>query len=1004
MYVRAFSLFLIFTVFSFRLLADEPITEYESNVLVISSYSPLRENGSKVITSLTNELRTKTKVNIFVEYMGTEVAPVFDVWTDWMQQLFRAYKTRPDIVVLLGAEAWSTYKATCIPEWHPIPVVLGYAQKEFIDFKNLQALQAGDSRQTVPLSDTFGDFNITGYYYENYLEENLRLIKKLQPHVRYVSFLYDNRYSLDYLQNYLLSVFAKIDSLDLHYMSGDKLETTQLLDSISKMDNKYALFSGGWDTDVKRYPHAYSMLQNGLSRYTFKFLFQLQDQDFSNRNSLGGYFVSGKELGIDIGALTYDVLTKGLKNSPSFQVTPSKPKYHINYPTLEYAGIDKKLLPQNDVVFYNTKPSLFEERLLETALAIVLMVIMLTLFTIVLLNRKRKEKYYKTLNSRMMKLLESMPDMAVIYDSEQKITDIINPQKNVLLGFTSKELIGVYMKDVGLKNPAFYESAKLITKYVIQTSKTKETLVFGYQVTEQRKTYYAHARTVPFGKGGVICFVHDVTSHILVEKEILKLKTFLQSIVDNLPVGLLVKDASNDFRYIFYNNKMAEFYGDKPEYMLGKNDFEVNDPMAEKFRMEDEAVSKCDTPLTFDRIYYDDKGEPCRWGITNKTRLLNNDGSCYIISVVLDTTEIRKKEIELEENKFKLELAFEVAQIILWEYHVHTQTFTSPNPAVIENKGITLQEYMSYMNSEDALLLETNMNNIANGKTKIMNQQARVTFPHVEQKWFEIHAVVYEQDYEGRVTRIIGLRRDITNLKMTDELIELRNKAEESNRLKSAFLANMSHEIRTPLNAIVGFSNLIVQAENPEESAEFCKIIETNNELLLQLVNDILDLSKIEAGQLDFVYSDVNISEIFTTLEQMFRQRMKEGVTLYCELPQQPYIIHSEKNRLTQVITNFLTNACKFTKQGYIRMGYKEITKGTLRFYVEDTGKGIEPQNIPYVFNRFSKFDSFVQGSGLGLSICQSILQKLNGEIGLESTLKKGTTFWFTLPLDLDDE
>lgn len=1003
MYIRVFALFLILIGLSFKILANKPIAGHESNVLVISSYSPLKENGNKVIASLTNELQTKTKAKIFVEYMDTEATPVFNTWTDWMQQLFKAYKMQPDIVVLLGAEAWSTYKVSCIPEWRQIPVVIGYVQKEFIDFEHLEAVKASDSTQTTLLSDFFEDFNVTGYYYKNYLEENLRLVKRLQPHVRYVSFLHDNRYSLDYFQNYLLSVFAKIDSLDLHYMSGDKLETAQLLDSISKMDNKYALFSGGWDTDVKGYPHAYSMLHNELSRFTSKFLFQLQDRDFSNMNFLGGYFVSGRELGTDIGALTYDVLTKGLKNAPPFQLTPSRPKYHLNAPTLEYAGIDKKLLPENDVVFYNTKSSIFEERPLETSLTIILIVIMLTLFTVILLSRKRKEDYYKTANRRMMKLIESMPDMAVLYDSEQKITDIINPLDNVLLGFNVKELIGVNIKDLGSKNPAFSEAAKRIAKHVIQTAKTKETLVFDYQVDELQKTFYSHARTVPFGKNGVICFVHDVTSHILAEKEIRKLKTFLQSIVDNLPVGLLVKDASNDFKYIFYNNKMSEFYGDKPQDMLGKNDFEVNDPLANKFRIEDKAVSQSDIPLTFERVYYDKEGEPYRWGITNKTRLLNNDGSCYIISVILDTTEIRKKEIELEESKFKLELAFDVAQIALWEYHVHTQTFTSPNPNVFESKGITLQEYMSYMNLEDALLLETNMNNIANGNIKITDQQARVTFPETEQRWFEIHSVAYEHDNEGHVIRIIGLRRDITSLKMTDELIELRNKAEESNRLKSAFLANMSHEIRTPLNAIVGFSNLIIQSEDPEESAEFCKIIETNNELLLQLVNDILDLSKIEAGQLDFVYSDVNISDIFTTLEQMFRQRMKEGVALSCELPQHPYVIHSEKNRLTQVITNFLTNACKFTKRGYIRMGYEEMPEGTLRFYVEDTGKGIEPQNIPYVFNRFSKFDSFAQGSGLGLSICQSIIQKLGGKIGLESTLKKGTTFWFTLPIDTDD-
>ena len=203
---------------------------------------------------------------------------------------------------------------------------------------------------------------------------------------------------------------------------------------------------------------------------------------------------------------------------------------------------------------------------------------------------------------------------------------------------------------------------------------------------------------------------------------------------------------------------------------------------------------------------------------------------------------------------------------------------------------------------------------------------------------------------------------------MTHELIVLRDRAEEANRLKTAFLANMSHEIRTPLNAIVGFSNLIAQTRNPEEIAEFCKIIETNNELLLQLINDILDLSKIEAGQLEFVYSDIDMNELFRNLEQIYLFRLKGTVQLICNLPERTFVTHSERNRLTQVVSNFLSNACKFTTEGSITMGY-ECSDGLIRCFVTDTGKGIAPENLPHVFERFAKFDAFIQGTGLGLSI-----------------------------------
>ena len=236
--------------------------------------------------------------------------------------------------------------------------------------------------------------------------------------------------------------------------------------------------------------------------------------------------------------------------------------------------------------------------------------------------------------------------------------------------------------------------------------------------------------------------------------------------------------------------------------------------------------------------------------------------------------------------------------------------------------------------------------------------------------------------------------------KQKEDEIELRkakDKAEESDRLKSAFLANMSHEIRTPLNAIVGFSNLLTTAENEEERDEYINIISSNNELLLQLINDILDVAKIEAGTLEFIDSEIDINALLSDIEQSSRLKAPEGVQVSF-VEKLPYcIIMSDKNRLAQVITNFINNAIKFTKEGSIRFGY-EHKDDKLLFYVKDTGCGIEPEKKDLVFNRFVKLNSFAQGTGLGLAICQMIIKKLGGEIGVESELGTGSTFWFTLP------
>ena len=1120
------------TIFSLTLLLyplhvwGEVVKEESGGILLISSYSPIKEDGSHVIASFISTMRSKSDIRIQVEYIDRESTPTFEFSSNWMEQLFSAYKVKPKVVVLLGGEAWSAYRASCDSTWLDIPVVLGCLRKGFIDFENLEQFKTESKGELKAMEESFGDFRVTGYYFKDYIEENIRLIKTLQPHVRHVAFYFDNRYGLGFYENYLKTIFGKVDSLDVCYLSGSKLATTQLLDSIAKMNNTYAVVSAGWYTDAAKYPHAYSMLHNELSRYNQKSIFQIADQGKYNMNFIGGYYIEGEELGKDLSSLTHDVLTKGFENSPSFRQTPSQPHYYFNYPILLKAGIDLSLLPE-DSILYNKKPSIWEEHPVEVLIFMLFVFLMLLSFVLVLFARKKKEDTYRTANDRMMKLLGTMPDMAIIYDANLTITDIVNPQEQVLHGTKWKDLIGVNVKDIRLVHQLSRMAADELVEKVTDTQRTGVVHTFTYKYLIQDKTYYIKAWTVPFGKGFVICFAHDVTEYVVAENEILRLKTFLQSIMDNLPVGLFIKDAMNNFRYLFYNNKVSEFYGENIGSVLGKNDFEVHDSCAEQYLAEDLKILESDEPVTFERVFTDpETGQPLRWGVTTKTRMIDREGHKYVIAIVVDTTDIRRNELELEnirrelsvaldagsmsawcydikkqmfyslyrntladdgltyeeallmahpddrskyevfmeslasakcakmqevfrffrngefgwyetyaiglksdvtgqitqiigteknisgemqqereleENKLKLEFTLDAAQIISWEYYVETRSFISPHSTVYDEPIIPLDAYLSMIHPEDVEALCKGLEDLASGQTDVMDVQIRINTPRIGERWFEMHSVAYGRDENGRASRLIGLRRDITDLKMTNELIRLRDKAEEANRLKSAFLANMSHEIRTPLNAIVGFSNLIAQTDEPDEIGDYVKIIETNNELLLQLVNDILDLSKIEAGQLDFNYTNVNLDEIFQNLYQVFQSRLKDGVRLICQLPDESYTIHSEKNRLMQVLSNFLSNACKYTFTGSITMGYEKDGE-KLRFYVMDTGKGIVAENIPHVFERFAKFDSFVQGTGLGLSICESIIESLEGEIGVASEEGKGSTFWFTLPCHPKEE
>ena len=222
------------------------------------------------------------------------------------------------------------------------------------------------------------------------------------------------------------------------------------------------------------------------------------------------------------------------------------------------------------------------------------------------------------------------------------------------------------------------------------------------------------------------------------------------------------------------------------------------------------------------------------------------------------------------------------------------------------------------------------------------------------------------------------------------ELYRNREKTEEANRLKSAFLANMSHEIRTPLNAIVGFSTLLIETDNKEERKEYLQIVEKNNVLLLQLISDILDLSKIESGIIEMIEEDVDMNQLCSDIINVLKVKTKPGVKLLFTPGAQHLCIRSDKKRITQVITNFINNAIKFTNKGKITLGY-EIMEKKFKCYVSDTGSGITEKQQKQIFERFVKLNSFIPGTGLGLSICQSIVKQFDGDIGVKSEVGKGS-------------
>ena len=378
----------------------------------------------------------------------------------------------------------------------------------------------------------------------------------------------------------------------------------------------------------------------------------------------------------------------------------------------------------------------------------------------------------------------------------------------------------------------------------------------------------------------------------------------------------------------------------------------------------------------------------------------------------IDITDKVNSEQYMKESAKKLEMILDLANIMPWRWNLTERKFLYESRPILRHltgKSISVRtksmgeiDFFSKIHSDDKERMKRLCYNLYHAKIDQVRDEFRIitNLRGVHRiDWLEINASVGQYDAKGMPTLIIGSLLFITERKNQEEaLIAAREAAMESDRLKSAFLANMSHEIRTPLNAIVGFSSLLATTDDEAERKEFIKIIEINNEHLLTLINDILDLAKVEANSLEFIFKPTDLNELMGSLKKTIQIKVKEGVMLNCMLGASDCHIMTDQSRLSQVMINFLTNAAKFTEKGSISFGY-EFNDDNLYFFVRDTGAGIAPEDQAKVFQRFVKLDVFKQGTGLGLPICKSIVERFGGEIGVTSKGKgHGTTFWFTIP------
>lgn len=482
----------------------------------------------------------------------------------------------------------------------------------------------------------------------------------------------------------------------------------------------------------------------------------------------------------------------------------------------------------------------------------------------------------------------------------------------------------------------------------------------------------------------------------------------LRNIYKNLPVGIELYD--KDGYLVDMNDKELEIFGlaDMKE-ALGVSLFEnpnIPEDVKEKLR----ARENVDFSINYDFSKIDRYVTSRRKDVINlqtKVALLydsQNQFSNYLF-INIDTTETTSAYTKIQEFEHLFLLIGDYAKVGFAHFNIMTrdgyaqdtwyrnlgEKENTPMPQVI---GV-----YSHVHPEDCAVLKQFVGQVKEGKATSLSKEVRVNRGNGKYSWTSINVMVRDYRPQDGVIEMLCINYDITPLKETEQkLIIARDKAEELDRLKSAFLANMSHEIRTPLNSIVGFSSLLAETDDREERQEYIKIVETNNELLLQLVSDILDLSKIESGTFDFVRSDLDVNESCMKIIKSMEMKVPETVDLVFEKYMPDCHIYTDKNRFMQVITNFINNALKFTKQGTIALGYEQTAPHEIKFYVRDTGFGIPKEKIDSIFERFVKLNTFVQGTGLGLSICKSLVSQMGGKIGVESTEGEGSCFWFTHP------
>lgn len=612
-------------------------------------------------------------------------------------------------------------------------------------------------------------------------------------------------------------------------------------------------------------------------------------------------------------------------------------------------------------------------------------------------------------------ILEVIPDMLVLCDCNMTLLDILHPKPEIISMEDSQKLIGTRPTEEHLRNVIHVGTEQIET--VIQTRQSAR-FVSCHTGNIDGTLYHYETILTYLKTGHVLIQLRTIEEESVKRIEAQHLYHFFADVLDNIAIPIAVKSMDTG-RYVYWSKK-AEIFGRTSGEMVGATEeMFMSEEMVRMvqaldhrlFEGHEKQYQGIEKHMAID-------GREHSFMVT-RTQFKFGDENLMMNSV-LDISELTETQSsllqikdELARKNMVLSSVLTLANVISWNGDMKKGTLSCNHTDHCPYKGegpdekgeyiLSFKDFFSNIHPDYQTHAIDQLDDLIEGRISNYHEVYPVHwYNENEYEWMEVQSSVHKYGSGGEPTQLIGSARIITAQKQMEEsLCKAKNDADHSNMLKSAFLANMSHEIRTPLNSIVGFSELLTQELEESEKQEYLSIIQNNNALLLQLIEDILDLSKIEAGTLEFNFADHDLNALMNELEQTSRMKVENPeVEVTCTYQEPRCTIHTDRGRLLQVLHNFINNAAKFTRQGHIYFGFRRYHDDRWYFYVEDTGCGISADNVGKVFDRFAKLNHTAKGTGLGLAISKSIIERLGGEIGVMSAEKQGSTFWFLLPTD----